>query len=69
MGVNLVVINGSTKLDLTADTVTADTLKKGKTAHNAAGDVITGTMEDSGMTVERQTTDGAETITITGKVR
>lgn len=69
MGVNLVVINGTTKLDLTADTVTADTLKKGYTAHNAAGDVITGTMESAGvteMTVDRQTTDGAETITVIG---
>ena len=70
MGVNLVVINGTTKLDLTADTVTAATLKKGYTAHNAAGDVITGTMESSGgtseMTVDRQTTDGAETIIVTG---
>ena len=70
MGVNLVVINGTTKLDLTADTVAAETLKKGYTAHNAAGDVITGTMESSGstseMTVDRQTTDGTETIIVTG---
>ena len=70
MGVNLVVINGTTKLDLTADTVTAATLKKGYTAHNSAGDLITGTMESSGgtseMTVDRQTADGAETIIVTG---
>ena len=46
MGVNLVIVDGNTKIDLTTDTVTAGTLKKGATAHNAAGDVITGTLED-----------------------
>ncbi len=45
MGVNLVIIDGDTKIDLTTDTVTVETLKKGETAHNAAGDVITGTLE------------------------
>lgn len=45
MGVNLVIVDGNTKIDLTTDTVTAGTLKKGETAHNAAGDVITGTLE------------------------
>ena len=34
-------------IDLTADTVTADTLAKGVTAHNAAGEIITGTYESS----------------------
>lgn len=43
MGINKVVLNDTTKLDLTADTVTADTLANGVTAHNAAGDIITGT--------------------------
>lgn len=45
MGINKVVLNDTTKLDLTADTVTVDTLKKGVTAHNAAGDIITGTFD------------------------
>ena len=44
MAVNKVEINGEVKLDLTADTVTADTLAEGYTAHNAAGEVVTGTM-------------------------
>lgn len=44
MAVNQVVINGETKLDLRQDTVTPETLLKGKTAHNAAGELITGTM-------------------------
>jgi hypothetical protein len=43
MGINKVILNDATKLDLTADTVTADTLANGVTAHNAAGDIITGT--------------------------
>lgn len=45
MGVNLVIVDGDTKIDLTTDTVTADTLQKGATAHNAAGDQITGELE------------------------
>lgn len=42
--VNKVAINGNTVIDLTADTVTANTLSKGATAHNAAGEQITGTL-------------------------
>ncbi len=45
MGVNLVIVDGDTKIDLTTDTVTAGTLQKGTTAHNAAGDQITGELE------------------------
>ena len=69
MGVNLVIVDGNTKIDLTTDTVTAGTLKKGATAHNAAGDVITGTMEAEGVTIERETNSGGgETVTVTGEV-
>ena len=42
MAVNKVEINGEIKLDLTQDTVTPQTLLKGATAHNAAGDKIDG---------------------------
>lgn len=45
MAVNKVALNGEIKLDLTADTVTPETLLKGKTAHNAAGELITGVYE------------------------
>jgi hypothetical protein len=69
MAANKLIIDGVVEIDLTSDTVTADKLMSGYTAHDKSGTAITGTMEDSGMTVERQTTDGAETITITGKVR
>ena len=47
MAVNKVEVDGETKLDLTADTVTPETLLKGATAHNAAGEAITGTLEAS----------------------
>ena len=45
MAVNKVGYGTTVLLDLTKDTVTADKLAKGETAHNAAGELITGTME------------------------
>lgn len=44
MGVNKVILNNETKLDLTNDTVTPKSLLEGVTAHNAAGNEIVGTM-------------------------
>lgn len=77
MAVNKVALNGEVKLDLTADTVTPETLLKGTTAHNAAGELITGVYEP--MTIKQYTgtllasgwaadSHGyqAQTITITG---
>lgn len=43
MAVNKVEINGEVKLDLTQDTVTAATLLKGASAHDAAGNLVQGT--------------------------
>lgn len=43
--VNQVVVNGETVLDLRADTVTPETLKKGYKAHDKSGASIIGTME------------------------
>lgn len=43
MGVNQVIYNGDTLVDLTGDTITSDALLKGTTAHDAAGNQITGT--------------------------
>ena len=40
--------DGATLIDLTGDTVSASTLKKGITAHDAKGDPITGTMDGGG---------------------
>ena len=43
MAVNKVIYNNRTLIDLTGDTVTADKLYAGITAHSASGAVITGT--------------------------
>ena len=43
MAVNKVIYGGRTLVDLTADTVSAESLLNGVTAHNAAGELITGT--------------------------
>ena len=44
MAINKVVYDGSTLLDLTADTVTASTMLNGTKAHDKAGNSITGTV-------------------------
>lgn len=44
MAVNKVVYDGDTLIDLTSDTVTAETLAEGETAHDASGVSITGTL-------------------------
>ena len=48
MAVNKVVLGENTLIDLTGDTVSADKLSKGITAHNMAGEPIVGTMEAGG---------------------
>lgn len=45
MAINKVEANGETLIDLTSDTVTADTLLSGRTAHLASGVPVTGTFE------------------------
>ena len=45
MAVNKVVYGTTVLVDLTEDTVTADKLLKGATAHDASGEPITGTLE------------------------
>ena len=52
MGNSKIIYDGRTLMDLTADTVVADKMLKGYTAHNAAGDQITGTC-----TYDSDTTD------------
>jgi hypothetical protein len=42
MGVSKVIYGGETLVDLTSDSVTPDTLLEGETAHDAAGNKITG---------------------------
>ena len=48
MSVNKVVVNGEAIIDLSADTVTANKLAAGYTAHDKSGAVITGTMDAGG---------------------
>lgn len=43
--VNKVVFNGDTLIDLTNDTITAEDLKDGVTAHDKSGNAIVGTLE------------------------
>lgn len=45
MGVSKVVIDDEVRLDLTEDTVTPESLLKGVTAHDAAGEPVTGTVD------------------------
>ena len=48
MAVNKVVYGTTVLVDLTKDTVTADKLLKGATAHDASGEPITGMLEAGG---------------------
>lgn len=47
MAVNKVIYNGRTLIDLSNDTVSADVLREGETAHMANGVIVTGTMKSS----------------------
>lgn len=64
MAVNKVEINGEVKLDLTQDTVTAAKLAQGETAHDASGELITGTMTAPQLQIAVTTSAGA-TVTAT----
>lgn len=48
MAVSKVVYNGNTLIDLTGDTVAPETLAEGATAHDMAGNLITGIMAAGG---------------------
>lgn len=48
MAINKVQYGSNVLIDLTSDTVTADSLKTGITAHDKSGAVITGTMSSGG---------------------
>lgn len=45
MAHNKIIYNGKTLIDLTTDTVTADKMLSGVTAHDKSGEVITGTCD------------------------
>lgn len=64
MAISKVVYGGNTLIDLTADTISADVLKKGFTAHGADGEAITGTCEHDSNT---QDATAAVSEILTGK--
>lgn len=55
--ISKVIYGGNTLIDLTADTVKADKLLKGYTAHGADGEVITGSCEFDANTQDATATD------------
>ena len=57
MAISKVVYGGNTLIDLTADTITADKLKTGYTAHGADGEVITGTCDHDSNTQDATAAD------------
>ena len=57
MAISKVVYGGNTLIDLTGDTITADKLKKGYTAHGADGEVINGTCEHDANTQDATAQD------------
>lgn len=63
MAINKVVFGNTTLVDFTGVTVTAATLKKGVTAYNAAGQLITGEMEDMGTKVSSTVSDDTVSFT------
>ena len=57
MAISKVVYGGRTLMDITADTITEDKLKKGYTAHGANGELITGTCEHDANTQDATAAD------------
>ena len=57
MAISKIVYGGNTLIDLTSDTVQAEKLKKGYTAHGADGEVINGTCEHDANTQDATATD------------
>ena len=51
MAISKIILNGTTQMDLTQDTVTAATLMSPRTAHGADGQAITGTASAGGDTM------------------
>lgn len=63
---NKVVYNGTTLIDLTADTITASALMQGFTAHDASGAPITGTATGGSMVIrDEQDSHGGTVRSIT----
>ena len=59
MPVSKVVLNDETMIDLTSDTITSDALIDGVTAHDAAGNQITDTLQSPADAVSQHNLDPA----------
>ncbi len=55
MGVSKIILGGTVRIDLTADTVAASSLLAGVTAHGADGEALTGTMQPATYSVDGTT--------------
>ena len=70
MGINKIIYGDETLIDLTSDTVTAETLATGVTAHDSSGIAITGTMRGGDDvlygTCDTAAATAAKTVTISG---
>ena len=60
MAISKVIYGDDTLMDLTADTVTPETLAAGTTAHNAAGEMVVGTV--TMLTVDEITRQAAQKV-------
>lgn len=69
MAISKVIYGGDVLIDLTGDTITADKLKKGYTAHGANGEVINGTCEHDANTQDATATESEILETKTAYVR
>ena len=67
MAKNKIIYNGNTLIDLTGDTVTADKLMQGYTAHDRSGAVVNGTIVDGNL-LEYGLTDGTLPLVGVAKV-
>lgn len=67
MGINKVQYGNTTLIDLTSDTVTADKLMQGYTAHDKTGALITGVIAD-GNSLEYGLIDATSALVGVGEV-
>ncbi len=67
MGINKIQYGNTTLIDLTSDTVTADKLMQGYTAHDRSGAVINGSIADGNL-LEYGLTDGTLPLVGVAKV-
>ena len=69
MAISKVIYGSETLIDLTGDTITADKLKKGYTAHGANGEIINGTCEHDANTQDATAAESEILATKTAYVR